>query len=120
MTIAAPVVAAVPAANADATAKLDEYFDQLDSAFARFTNVQPVKPSDIAPAVAADATPAELDWFGPPPASEPAGLDPSLFLQPASMPSGLQLPDSAELVREVHALEPPAMARPGRGRGSGA
>ncbi len=69
MRIAAPVVAAVPAANADATAKLDEYFDQLDSAFARFTNVQPVKPSDIAPAVAADATPAELDWFGPPPAS---------------------------------------------------
>jgi hypothetical protein len=110
MRIAAPVVAAVPAANADATAKLDEYFDQLDSAFARFTNVQPVKPSDIAPAVAADATPAELDWFGPPPASEPAGLDPSLFLQPASMPSGLQLPDSAELVREVHALKPPAMA----------
>jgi CheY-like chemotaxis protein len=39
---------AAAAANADATAKLDEYFDQLDSAFARFTNVQPVKPSDIA------------------------------------------------------------------------
>lgn len=110
MRIAAPVVAAVPAANADATAKLDEYFDQLDSAFARFTNVQPVKPSDIAPAVAADATPAELDWFGPPPASEPAGLDPSLLLLSPPTRSGLQLPDSADLVREVHALEPPAMA----------
>jgi CheY-like chemotaxis protein len=110
MRIAAPVVAAVPAANADTTAKLDEYFDQLDSAFARFTNVQPVKPSDIAPAAAPDATPAELDWFGPPPASEPAGLDPSLLLLSPPTLSGLQLPDSAELVREVHALEPPAMA----------
>src|SRR5882672_4832138 len=42
----APVAAAAPAANAEATAKLDEYFDQLDSAFARFTNAQPVKASD--------------------------------------------------------------------------
>jgi CheY-like chemotaxis protein len=119
MRIAAPVVAAVPAANADATAKLDEYFDQLDSAFARFTNVQPVKPSDIAPAVAADATPAELDWFGPPPASEPAGLDPSLLLLSPPTRSGLQLPDSAELVQKSR---PRAShdGRPGRGRGSGA
>jgi hypothetical protein len=106
----APVAVAAPAANPDATAKLDEYFDQLDSAFARFTNAQPVKPSDIAPAVAADATPAELDWFGPPPASEPVGLDPSLLLLSGPTPTGLQLPDSSDLVRQVHALEPPAMA----------
>ena len=40
----------------------------------------------------------------------PAGLDPSLLLLSPPTLSGLQLPDSAELVREVHALEPPAMA----------
>jgi CheY-like chemotaxis protein len=112
MKSAAPVAAAVTAANGDATAKLDEYFDQLDSAFARFTNAPAVKPSDIAPDVAADATPAELDWFGPPPATEPAGLDPSLSLQAPPLPSGLQLPDSSDLVRQVQALEPPVMAVP--------
>jgi CheY-like chemotaxis protein len=109
------MVAAAPAPHADATAKLDEYFDQLDSAFARFTSGQQVKPADISPAVAADATPAALDWFGPPVASEPAGLDPSLSLQAPPLPalsslsSGLELPDSGELVREVHALQPPVM-----------
>ena len=69
--------AAEPANNGDA-AKLDEYFDQLDSAFARFTN-------------------------GP----VPATFDSSLSLQSAPLPSGLRLPDSAELVRQVEALEPP-------------
>jgi hypothetical protein len=39
-------------------------------------------------------------------------LDPSLLLQSPPTPPGLQLSDSADLVREVHAFEPPAMAAP--------
>ena len=108
MKTAASAVAA-PATNPDVTAKLDEYFDQLDSAFARFTSAAPVKPADIAPVVAEDSVPAALDWFGPPPAVDPAGLD-SLSLRPSSLPSGLELPDSSDLVRQVQALEPPVMA----------
>ena len=38
-------LAAVPPVNAEAVAKLDEYFDQLDSAFARFTTAQAAKPA---------------------------------------------------------------------------
>lgn len=68
-------VAAVATGGADAAAKLDEYFDQLDSAFARFTNSP--------------------------------GQDLALPLQATPLPSGLQLPDSADLVQQVHALEPP-------------
>jgi len=77
LAVEAPAVAAleeaVAVAGNDAAAKLDEYFDQLDSAFARFTN--------------------------------PGA--PELPLQAAPLPSGLQLPDSADLVQQVHALEPP-------------
>jgi CheY-like chemotaxis protein len=108
MKNASPAVAAAPPPN-DVTAKLDEYFDQLDSAFARFTSAPPAKPADIAPAVAEESVPAALDWFGPPPASDPAGLESSLSLRPSPLPSGLELPDS-DLVRQVQALEPPVMA----------
>jgi CheY-like chemotaxis protein len=116
MRSAAPAIAVAPISTGDAGAKLDEYFDQLESAFARLTNAAPVKPADIAPVVAEDAIPAALDWFGPPPASEAASLDPSLSLQApqllalSALPSGLQLPDSAELVREIEALAPPTIA----------
>jgi CheY-like chemotaxis protein len=119
MRSAATAIAAAPISTGDAGAKLDEYFDQLESAFARLTNAAPVKSGDIAPVVAEDAIPAALDWFGPPPASEPASLDPSLSLQAPPLPalsalpalsSGLQLPDSAELVREIKALAPPTLA----------
>jgi CheY-like chemotaxis protein len=109
MKNASPAVAAAPPTN-DVTAKLDEYFDQLDSAFARFTSAAPVKPVDIAPAVAEESVPAALDWFGSPPASDPAGLESSLSLRPSPLPSGLELPDSSDLVRQVQALEPPVMA----------
>src|SRR4029453_9515050 len=79
-----------PAPNAEAVAKLDEYFDQLDSAFARFTNKGPgANPADLAPAVAEDTTPAELDWFGPR-GVEPGAFDTSLSLTGApTLPSGL-------------------------------
>jgi CheY-like chemotaxis protein len=116
MRSAAPAIALAPISTGDAGAKLDEYFDQLESAFARLTNAAPVKPADIAPVVAEDAIPAALDWFGPPPASEAASLDPSLSLHAPPLPalstlsSGLQLPDSAELVREIKALTPPTIA----------
>jgi CheY-like chemotaxis protein len=113
MKSAAPAIGAAPMSTGDAGAKLDEYFDQLESAFARLTNAAPVKPADIAPVVAQDAIPAALDWFGPPPASEAASLDPSLSLQAPpllALSSGLQLPDSAELVREIEALAPPTIA----------
>jgi CheY-like chemotaxis protein len=98
----------VPAGNAEAVAKLDEYFDQLHSAFARFTSTETAKPADLIPPVVEDTTPADLDWFGPPRGAEISEFDPSLSLEPA--PSGLQVPDSAELVREIQALAPPAIA----------
>jgi len=87
----------------EATAKLDEYFDQLDSAFARFTSTQVLKPVDLLPA-AEDAAPADLDWFAPPASDVPAAFDTSLALNPPSDPSGLQLPDDSELVREFQLL----------------
>jgi CheY-like chemotaxis protein len=116
MKSAAPAIGAAPMSTGDAGAKLDEYFDQLESAFARLTSAAPVKPADIAPVVAEDTIPAALDWFGPAPASERTSLDPSLSLHAPPLPalsassSGLQLPDSAELVREIRALAPPTMA----------
>jgi CheY-like chemotaxis protein len=96
--------AAAPAVNGDTVAKLDEYFDQLDFALERFTSEHAVKPADILPAVAPEAPPAELDWFGPPVVGEAAaGFDP----MPSSplAPSGLPLPDSVDLPRELRALQ---------------
>ena len=104
----ASATAAASAANAEAVAKLDEYFDQLDSAFARFTNPQAAKPADLLPSVEADAPPADLDWFGPPRGGDASAFDPSLSLQPP--PSGLPVPDNTELAREIQAVAPPAIA----------
>ena len=98
-------VAEAPISN-DATAKLDEYFDQLDSAFARFTSSQVVKPADLLPADE-DAAPADLDWFAPRASDTPAAFDSSLALKPPSDPSGLQLPDDSELVREFQLFKAP-------------
>jgi CheY-like chemotaxis protein len=102
-------VAAVPVSN-ELTAKLDEYFDQLDSAFARFTSAPVPTPADIVPA-AEGAAPAELDWFAPRAPEAPVAFDPSLTLHPpsTSSDSGLQLPDDSELVREFQLFKAPAI-----------
>src|SRR5262249_40018478 len=104
MSGGAPAVAAMSAAQAEAAAKLDEYFDQLDSAFARFTQGG-LRPAALGPAPA-DSKPPDLDWFGPRPDAVTPAFDPSLSLAPATLPSGLLIPDSTELVREIHALAP--------------
>jgi CheY-like chemotaxis protein len=98
--------AAAPISN-EVTAKLDEYFDQLDSAFARFTSTQVLKPADLLP-VPEDAAPADLDWFAP----APDAFDTSLALNPPSDSSGLQLPDDSELVREFQLFKAPPIVQP--------
>jgi CheY-like chemotaxis protein len=103
-------VAEAPISN-EAAAKLDEYFDQLDSAFARFTSSQVVKPADLLPADE-DAAPADLDWFAPPASETPAAFDSSLALNPPADPSGLQLPDDSELVREFQLFKAPPIVHP--------
>lgn len=107
---AASEIPAAPAANPEVAARLDEYFDQLESAFARLTKAQPPKPDELVPAVAADAAPAELDWFGPPRGAEPAAFEASLALHPTPSPSGLSFPDSSELFGDMHAAVPPVTA----------
>jgi CheY-like chemotaxis protein len=96
--------AAASAANGDA-AKLDEYFDQLDSAFARFTSERAVvKPADLLPAIAPEAPPADVDWFGPPVVGEAAAaFDPLLSWQ-----SPPPAPDTLEPAAPVEAREPAA------------
>jgi CheY-like chemotaxis protein len=98
-------VAETPISN-EATAKLDEYFDQLDSAFARFTSAQVVKPVDLLPP-AEDTAPADLDWFAPRASEAPAAFDTSLALNPPSDPAALQLSDDSELVREFQLFKAP-------------
>jgi len=104
---AASEIPAAPAANPEVTARLDEYFDQLESAFARLTKAQPPMPAEAVASAAAEAAPAELDWFGPPRGAEPAAFDASLALHPTPSPSGLSFPDSAELFGDIHAAAPP-------------
>jgi CheY-like chemotaxis protein len=106
---AAPEIPPAPPANPEVTARLDEYFDQLESAFARLTKAQAPTPADPAPAVAAAPAPADLDWFGPRRA-EPAAFEASLTLHPTPSPSGLSIPDSAELFGDTHAAAPSVTA----------
>jgi CheY-like chemotaxis protein len=115
-------IAAVPPINAEAVAKLDEYFDQLDSAFARFTSAQAAKPADLLPAVEADATPADLDWFGAPRGGDVPAFDPELSLQspaPAAPPEPIAVPAPVAMLAPVAAVrelapvpEPVALLKP--------
>jgi CheY-like chemotaxis protein len=112
----ASAIAAVPPVNAEAVAKLDEYFDQLDSAFARFTNAQAAKPVDFLPPVEADTTPADLDWFGPPRGGDVPALDQELSLQspaPAAPPEAIAVLAPVAVVRELAAApEPVGLLKP--------